>query len=58
MKQDLVEAREIVKNMRDAPGADSLARACYSCQVWGITRIIGVIDVARYVKHLLQQKQK
>lgn len=58
MKQDLVEAREIVKDMRDAPGTDGLARACYSCQVWGINRIIGAIDLARYVRHLMQQKQK
>jgi hypothetical protein len=58
MKQDLLEVREIVKDMRDAPDTDGFARACYSCQVWGLNRMIGAIDVVRYVKHLLRQKQK
>lgn len=58
IKQDLVEAREITKEMRAASETVGLARAFYSCQIWGLNRIIGAVDMARYIKHLLNQKQR
>lgn len=58
IKQDLIEGKQIIKDARDASNDDKLARVCYSCQIWGLNRIIDAVDAARYMKRLLHQKHR
>ncbi len=58
IKQDLKEGQQIINDAREASRDDRLVRAYYTCYAWGIDRVIDMIDVARCVKRLMQQKQK
>lgn len=58
IKRDLKEGQQIIEDARKSAGNDKLARICYSCQVWGLGRIVDVIDTVRYIKRFLHQKQK
>ncbi len=58
IKRDLKEGQQIIEDARKSAGDDKLAQVCYSCQAWGLNRIIDAIDTVRYIKRFLHQKHK
>ena len=58
IKQELKQAQQLVQDAHDAPDADRLTRAYYSCRIWGLDKMIDTVDLIRCIKRYLKQKHR